>query len=464
MSPRCDPSFLLWSEATEAGAPNRGRQLAPAEVQTVPTHPVVLATVAILALLPGDLLAASPAGPQKTISIACGSVGIEFDLCKTGAEAWASKTGNQVRVVSTPKESNEILALYQQLLASQSGDIDVLRIDIVWPGILAQHLADLGQLVSKDVLAQHFPAIIQADTVGGHVVALPWFTDAGLLYYRKDLLEKYGRKAPTTWQELTDTAKLIQDGERKAGNAKMWGLVFQGRAYEGLTCNALEWVDSFGGGAIVDAQGKVTINNPKAVEALTMASSWVKTIAPDGVLNYAEEEARGGFQSGSAVFMRNWPYAWALSQAADSPIKGKVGVAPLPKGGPEGKHSGALGGWELAVNKYSKDTKAAADLAVYLTSPAEQKRAALTASLNPTIPALYKDPDILKASPFMGELLETFTSAVARPSRVAGSRYNQLSSEFWNAVHETLEGRSKPDASVAKLERTLKRLSRDGKW
>ncbi len=410
------------------------------------------------------VITARPASAQTSVSIACGSVGVEFNLCKSGAEAWAKKTGNQVRVVSTPKDSNEILALYQQLLTAHSGDIDVLRIDVVWPALLAQHLLNLDEAVSKEVVAQHFPAIIQANTVAGHLVALPWFTDAGLLYYRKDLLQKYGRTVPSTWQELTETAKVVQDGERKAGNARMWGFVFQGRAYEGLTCNALEWVDSFGGGAIVDGQGKVTINNPKAAQALTLAASWVKTIAPDGVLNYAEEEARGAFQSGSAVFMRNWPYAWALSQAPDSPIKGKVGVAPLPKGGPDGKHTGTLGGWQLAVSKYAKNAKAATDLAVYLTSPEEQKRAAVTSSLNPTIPALYKDPDVLKANPFMGDLLETFTSAVARPSRATGDRYNQVSSEFWNAVHDTLAGRSPADASLARLDHSLNRLSRGGKW
>lgn len=424
----------------------------------------VIIRASLLAVLAAGALAAPPAAAQATISIACGSVGIEFDLCKSGAEAWAKRTGNQVRVVSTPKESNEILALYQQLLSARSGDIDVLRIDIVWPGILAQHLVDIGQMAGPEAVAQHFPAIIQANTVGGRLVALPWFTDAGLLYYRKDLLEKYGRKVPATWQELTETAKVVQEGERKAGNQKMWGLVFQGRAYEGLTCDALEWVDSFGGGTIVDGQGKVTVHNPKAVEALTLAASWVKTIAPEGVLNYAEEEARGAFQSGNAVFMRNWPYAWALSQALDSPVKGRVGVAPLPRGGAGGKHTGTLGGWNLAVSKYSKNAKAAVDLAAFLTGPAEQKRAAVSASLNPTIPALYKDPEVLKASPFIGELLDTFTNAVARPSRVTAGRYNQVSSEFWNAVHETLSGRSKAEASLGRLEGSLGRISRGGKW
>lgn len=419
---------------------------------------------AIAAALAGLALAPRLAAAEATVSIACGSVGIEFDLCKSGAEAWAAKTGNKVRVVSTPKESNEILALYQQLLSAHSGDIDVLRIDVVWPGLLAQHLADLKGAVSAEVVAQHFSSIIQANTVGDKLVALPWFTDAGLLYYRKDLLQKYGRTVPSTWQDLTETARIVQEGERKAGNDKMWGLVFQGRAYEGLTCNALEWVDSFGGGTVVDPQGKITINNPKAIEALALAASWVKTIAPEGVLNYAEEEARGAFQSGNAVFMRNWPYAWSLSQAADSPVKGKVGVAALPKGGAQGKHTGTLGGWQLAVNKYSKSTKEAVDLAVYLTSPAEQKRAALKASLNPTIPALYKDPEILAANPFFGDLLGTFTNAVGRPSRATAAKYNQVSAEFWNAVHETLAGTKPAKDSAAQLEQSLKRISRDGKW
>jgi trehalose/maltose transport system substrate-binding protein len=420
--------------------------------------------VSLAVALPAiGLLAARPAA-AATVSIACGSVGIEFDLCKSGAEAWAKRTGNEVRIVSTPKESNEILALYQQLLSARSADIDVLRIDVVWPGLLAPHLVDLRPAVPKEVVDRHFAPILQANTVAGKLVALPWFTDAGLLYYRKDLLERHGRKVPATWQELTETARLVQDAERKAGNEKMWGFVFQGRAYEGLTCNALEWIDSFGGGTIVDPSGKVTIDNPRAAEALRLAASWVNGIAPQGVLNYAEEEARGAFQSGNAVFMRNWPYAWALSQAADSPVKGKVGVAPLPGGGPGGKHTGTLGGWQLAVSRYSKNLAAAVDLAVHLTGPAEQKRAAITASLNPTIPALYRDPDVLRAAPFIGELYDTFTNAVARPSRVTADRYNQVSSEFWNAVHDALSGRAAPEKSLKDLSARLDRLSRGGKW
>jgi len=164
-------------------------------------------------------------------------------------------------------------------LSQKSGEIDVIRIDIVWPGLLAQHLVDLSKEVPKDVIAQHFPAIIQANTVGGHLVALRLSPTPAFSTTARTARE-VRRKAPATWQDLTETAKIVQDGERKAGNDKLWGIVFQGRAYEGLTCNGLEWVDSFGGGTIVDGKGKVTINNPKAVAAIKLAGSWIKSIAP----------------------------------------------------------------------------------------------------------------------------------------------------------------------------------------
>jgi trehalose/maltose transport system substrate-binding protein len=170
------------------------------------------------------------------------------------------------------------------------------------------------------------------------------------------------------------------------------------------------------------------------------------------------------FQSGNAVFMRNWPYAWALGNAEDSPIKGKIGVSALPKGSGDGKHTGTLGGWQLAVSKYSQSPALAVDLMLYLTSYDEQKRRAIEGAYNPTIAALYQDQEVLAANPFFGELYETFTNAVARPSRVTGAKYNQVSSEFFNAVHEVLSGASDAASSLAALEGDLDRLSRGGRW
>lgn len=396
------------------------------------------------------------------VTISCGAVGQEVELCKAETAAWAAETGHRVKVVSTPNSSSERLALYQQLLAAGADDIDVFQIDIVWPGVLSHHLIDLAPYAG-DSVGDHFEAIIANNTVDGRLVAMPWFSDAGLLYYRKDLLDKYGEPVPTTWEELADTAQEIQDGERAAGHDKLWGFVWQGRAYEGLTCNALEWVTSYNGGDIVDAKGKVSIDNPRAAEAIDTAASWVETISPQGVLNYSEEEARGVFQSGHAVFMRTWSYAWSLAQGPDSPVKDKVGVSALPKGGPDGRHTATLGGWQLAVSKYSEHPEAAASLVAYLTSPEVQKQRAIEGSYNPTIAALYQDQEVLAAAPFFGALYDLFTNAVARPSTVTGVKYNQVSSAFWNAVHRVLSGKQDANASLKALKRRLNRMSRGGR-
>lgn len=417
--------------------------------------------LAAVLLALGALAGLHTRAAAQEISISCGAVGLELRFCTEGVEAWSKQSGVKVRIVSTPNSTSARLALYQQQLAAGADDIDVFQVDVIWPGILAAHFIDL-QPYAKGATAEHFATIIDNDTVDGRLVALPWFIDAGLLYYRKDLLDKYGAKPPVTWQELTATAKKVMDAERRAGNERMWGFVWQGKAYEGLTCNALEWIDSFGGGAIVDAAGEITVNNAQAAQALALAASWVGTISPTGVLNYGEEEARGVFQSGNAVFMRNWPYAWSLANSDDSPVKGKVGVAALPKGGAAGKHTGTLGGWQLAVSRYSKHPAQAADLVLYLTSRAEQKRRVIEGSYNPTVAALYDDPEVLQAVPFFGSLRETFTRAVARPSRVTRAHYNKVSTEFWEAAHSVLSKKEKSPAALARLERDLKRIKRGG--
>jgi trehalose/maltose transport system substrate-binding protein len=421
-------------------------------------HLAARAAILAAVLLPG--LSPGGAGAAE-IAIACSALGQEQEHCRVGAEAWAERTGNSVKLVSTPGSASEQLALYQQLLAAGADDIDVFQIDVVWPGILARHFIDLSA-AAGDRPAGHFEAIIANNTVEGRLVAMPWFADAGLLYYRADLLEKYHRPAPETWAELTETARIVQEGERAAGNGGFWGHVWQGRAYEGLTTNALEWISSHGGGTFVDEDGEVTVNNPAAARALELAAGWVGSISPEGVLNYTEEEVRGVFQSGQALFMRNWPYAWALAQSADSPVRGRVGIALLPRGGDDGRHSATLGGQQLAVSRYSAHPELAADLVMHLTSREEQKRRAALGSFNPTIPDLYDDPGIAEAVPVIAQLREILDHAVPRPSTVTGADYNRVSAAIFDAVHRVLSGRAEAEDSLARLERELERIGRRG--
>ncbi|AKH15721.1 MULTISPECIES: ABC transporter substrate-binding protein [Deinococcus] len=405
-------------------------------------------------------IAVSSNASAVTVTLACGAVGQELELCKAGAARWAKKTGNEVKIFESPNLTNDRLGLYQQQLAAKSSDIDVYQLDVVWPGLLAQHFVDLKGKVPAAEVNAHFKGIIDANTVNGKLVAIPWFTDAGLLYYRTDLLKKYGfTAAPKTWTELALMAKKIQTGEQKTNKA-FTGFVWQGKNYEGLTCDALEWVVSFGGGTIVDNTGKVTINNAQAAKALDTAASWIKSISPAGVTTYAEEEARGIFQSGNAAFMRNWPYAWALGQGDDSKVKGKIGVAPLPSGG--SRNAATLGGWQLGVSSYSKNQAAAIDLVRYLAGPAEQKIRAIEGAYNPTIQSLYKDKDVLAKNPFFGSLYSVFTSAVARPSGPTKGKYNQVSQAFSTAVSDVLNGKMKGQAAVAKLAGDLNRIKGRG--
>ncbi|MEI8295537.1 MAG: extracellular solute-binding protein, partial [Alphaproteobacteria bacterium] len=261
----------------------------------------------------------SPAIAESVhLRMTCQTDGKEAQLCKAGAERWSKKTGNTVEVIAIPHNQNDF-AYLTQMMSSQSADIDVYVIDVVWVGSFAEHLVDLSADVSDEERARFFPAMLKNNIIEDRLVAIPWYTDAGLLYYRKDLLEKYARTVPTTWEELGETARVIQAGERELGNDKMWGFVFQARAQECLTCNAYEWLVSHNSGTLIDENGKLALDKENAVKALTLIQGFIGTITPQGVLNYAEEEARGIFQTGNAVFMRNWPYAWALANSPDSP-------------------------------------------------------------------------------------------------------------------------------------------------
>jgi trehalose/maltose transport system substrate-binding protein len=396
-----------------------------------------------------------------TVTVAAGAVGQELELAQDAAARYMEMCPDvNVEVLETPDLATDRLGLYLQFLQAQSADVDVYQIDVIWPGILAEHMVDLTPYVSEEVLASHFPAIVENNTVDGSLVAIPWFTDAGLLYYRTDLLEKYSLEAPTTWDELEAAATTIQDGERAEGNADFWGYVWQGNAYEGLTCDALEWQVSHGGGMIVSPEGEIQVNNEGFITALDRAAGWVGTISPDGVTSYAEEDARGVFQAGNAAFMRNWPYAYALGNAEDSVIAGNFDVSPLPTT-EDNPNAATLGGWQLSVSRYSDNVDAAASVALFLASADEQKTRAIEGSYNPTIMSLYEDEDVLATVPFFGSLYDVFTSAVARPSTVTAEQYNDVSVLYFTAVHSVLTGENDTQTAVEDLELDLQDLLGD---
>jgi trehalose/maltose transport system substrate-binding protein len=372
---------------------------------------------------------------QKVVYYGDG-VGPAGEMEHAMTDQFVKDTGIQVQFTQRPQDSTEALALFQRFFQGQSSDIDAMSIDVVWPGLLAQHLVDLNQALG-DEAKNHYPGIVQNDTVGGKLVSMPYFSDFGMLYYRTDLLQKNGFNAPPkSWDELQQMATKIVDGE-KSSNPTFAGFVFQGKSYEGLTCDALEWIASSGGGTIVDSSGKVTVNNPQAAAILNEIKGWIGNVVPQGVTSYGEEEARTAFQGGNAAFMRNWPYAYSLGQTADSAVKGKFDVGPLPSQA-GGKPTGTIGGWGQAVSKYSKSQDAAIQFVRYACSADVQRWRAIAGSFVPTIPSVAEDKDVVAVQPYLQTTANV--ERVGRPTAVFGENYNQASTAFFQGVSQILSG------------------------
>lgn len=393
-----------------------------------------------------------------TVKMECGAGATVKSFCDYVKARFEAETPHKLQFIDLPRASDEKLSMLQQIFATKDSKVvDVMAIDVVWPGVLDRHLLDLTDHV-KDLEPAFFPSVWQNNIVNGRVKGVPNFIDAGVLFYRSDLLEKHGEQPPTTWQDMARIAAKIQDAERAAGSRNLHGFVFQGKAYEGLTCDALEWVASFGGGSFVEPDGSISANNPKAVEAFKTAASWIDTISPKGVLAYQEEEARAVFQNGDAVFMRNWPYAYLLSQDDASPVKGKVGMMPLPSGGEGGQHAAALGGWQWAVSAYTEVPEAAIALVRMLSDFESQRQNLLQMGVSPARLDVYDDAEVQAKGPHLTLLKEAFAGAVARPSTVTRTEYPKVSKAIWNAAYDTLSGRASAEAALADLEGRLKRF------
>ena len=320
---------------------------------------------------------------------------------------FTNETGIRVEVLPAPEGAVEQLAAWRKLLESGARIPDVYAVDVIWPEILADNLIDLKAYVPAQEIAAHFQELIDAYTVNGRLVALPFIMNEGLLFYRVDLLREYGYSAPPrTWDELESMAKRIQAGERAKGNKDFWGYVWQGAPSEALTCNALEWQVSEGGGSILDKNGRVTVNNPHTLRAWERAARWVGSISPPAVVAYKEWDAFNVWQAGKAAFMRNWTNAYVAARAENSPNKNRFDIAPLPKG--RAGVAATLGGNGYGVSRHSLHQREAVMLVHFLCSRDEQARRCRRSAEPPTIPKLYKSPEILAQNPYFSRALQEF--------------------------------------------------------
>jgi trehalose/maltose transport system substrate-binding protein len=373
-------------------------------------------------------------------------------------QQFTRETGILVSLLPSPDSARQRLAMWKELLGTGAAGPDVYGIDVIWPGILNEYFIDLKPYFANEISLQ-FPEIAVSYTVDKKLVAMPYRADVGLLFYRTDLLRQYGyREPPRTWDELEMMAARIQAGERAKGKKQFWGFVWQGAADEVLTCDALEWQAAEGGGRIIERDQTISVNNPQAIRAWQRAAHWVGSISPPGVVGYREWDSLNVWVAGDAAFMRQWPSAYIDSRAAGSLIRNKFDTALLP-GGKAGR-VGTLGGWGLAVSRFSAHPREALELVRYLTRRDVQVKRARVLSQPPTLPELYNVPEVLEPNPRFALLRQAFqTGIVSRPSDVTGKKYEDVSDAYIQAVHSVLTGeKSAPEASVA-LENELVRIT-----
>jgi multiple sugar transport system substrate-binding protein len=354
----------------------------------------------------------------------------------------------KVAILSAPRLEAKRHEAFTKHLGEGDTSRDIYVLDTTWlaefdtNGWLA-HLDDYVK-VHEIQLEDFFPATIQASSIDGKLVALPWLIDGGLLYYRQDLLEEYGYEPPASWDELQQIALEIEAKEDVP-----YGLVWQGAAYESLTCNTLEFVWAHGGD-VLNEEGDAVFDSPETRGALQKMSDFVKQdISPPEVTTYNEAMALADFQSGGALFMRNWTYAWDRLHSADSPVAGQIGLAPLP--------ASCLGGKVLALSADSLHRDEALRFMSFLVNYEQQLQIARQGIQPPALQTVYHNAELLAQDPVFSELLTGLSASRPRPQSPA---YLEISEAIYSEVNRMLQGRQDAAATAETIQRRIEEALR----
>lgn len=379
-----------------------------------------------------------------TLTISGSAVGAEGEVLSRQIRRFmAENPGLRVTVQRTPDDATQRHQLYVQWLNAHVGTPDVLQLDVVW----TPEFAAAGWILPLDRFspdaADFFPASLAANTWRGRLYALPWFMDVGMLYWRTDLLAA----PPGNLAELTALAR------RGQAAGPRYGIVWQGARYEGLVTVFLEILGGFGG-RILTPSGRVAVDSPQAVAALAYLKGQIAAgLAPPEVLTWHEEETRFAFQNGNAVFLRNWPYAWALlGKPGESKVAGRFAIAPMPAA-PGGAPTAALGGAQLAINAYSRHPEAAFRLISYLTAPERMLERARVVGQYPARRSVYRDPRLAKA---LGTDPAVVLAVVERAQpRPVTPVWTELSEILQIHLHRSLAGQTETVAALKEARREM---------
>ena len=365
--------------------------------------------------------------------------------------------GISVEYREMPADSGQYFDKLRTEFQAGGGTIDVMGGDVIWPAQFAANgwIADLSDLFTDELRSEYLDAPIQANQYKEGIFGVPWFTDAGMFFYRKDLLEKTGGQVPKTWDEVIDLArKIVESGDAE------YGMLLEGAEYEGGVCNGCEYIWGSGGNILDDRDlSSVVIDSPESANGLAIERMLVEEgIAPEAVAVYKEQEAHTAFLGGGYAFIRNWPYMYGLaSDPTISSIKPEqLGIAPLPVADEGDDSFSALGGWNFFINEASTRKEQAWEFIKFMSEPEQQSFFAVNASLLPTKKALYEDPKVLKDAPAVKLAKEVTQNARPRPTHPF---YADMSLDMAQAFNENLKGISSPEQTVTNLQSELQRLA-----
>jgi multiple sugar transport system substrate-binding protein len=364
-----------------------------------------------------------------------------------------NKGSFQVSYRAMPTDTTQYFDKLQTEFQAGQSNIDVMGGDVIWPAQFAANgwIVDVTDRFPESEQEAFLPAPLESLTYDGKIWGVPWYTDAGMLYYRKDLLEQGGfSEPPKTWDQLKEMAlKVSQDTGTK------YGFVFQGSNYEGGTCNGLEYIWTHGGDVLEG--NKVVVDSPETVAGLETERSMVADgVAPQGVATYTETETDPAFMGGDAVFARNWPYMYALAGTSDYPkVKPEqISVAPLPVA--QGVPSvSALGGWNMLISELSDMQEEAWQFVQWMTSEAAQKEHALEGFRLPTLKSLYEDQEVLNTLPVARLGKTVLESAKPRP---VSPYYSDMSLEMAEQFNSVVKGEVSPEEAAQTLQQQMESI------
>lgn len=362
----------------------------------------------------------------------------------------------RINLVELPDNTNEKYEIISSKLALKDGSVDIIDSDVTWPAIFVSSgwIEPLDRYFSKEELAEHFTSSIEAAKIGEKLYGIPYRFDSGLIFYRKDLLDKYGFNIPKSYDELIAISKTIT-----ANEPNLYGYSGSWKNFEGLTCNYIEMLWASGGDFTFDEKGVIQFDQKTAYNALkTMTDLIYKyKLSPVESTTFTSGDVRKLFAEGQLLFMRDWPAGWSVINGSDSKVRTLVGAMPIPKNHELGESPGTYGGWQYMVSKHSKHKTAAVKFIKFMTSNEEQKRTFMAYSYLPSKSELYYDKDIQEKIPFALELSEYFNTAKTRP-RV--DNYDDITFIIQNEVYKTLHNEQTPEEGVVNMNDLLTSLKK----